>query len=342
VHPWWSERQSATGTYVLPVHTDVKEAIKAALEEAGFTPSPGERAVSFSGVGFTTATGLYRKLGLSVDEGLKTIGLTEPLGGFPHCGQLNMSNYPNEEAATADFLTHIQKALTLQGVRFGRGGFEVMDLHKRRDLYKFEVDDAVYTGGLDGGILPYGVANVVPQPQLRCGIEIKHSDLHKALYQEQHGGAPASGNAKGINLSGSAGGQALVELLAAYVFSENSKVLLLLSSCDDNMVLEFDGEVVTRWTDISFDAAMYKMGQFLRDCNADRHLRFESLGLPQTEAEPMERLRKRLRPSNALLEQLDSVTAGMDTNGKFATAMEFMHAYRPSIDWGDIPEMMFT
>lgn len=107
-------------------------------------------------------------------------------------------------------------------------------------------------------------------------------------------------------------------------------MLLLQSSFDYNTVLLLSGGGVTMWCGISFDAAMHRMGKFLKDCSPDRRFTFaqyKSTVAPE-DVQPIEQLRKRLRLDSALLEQLDSLTAGEDSGTKFAVALEFLQANR--------------
>ena len=286
------------------------------------------QAMSFSMVGSTEARRIYTSLGIFVEDGNETAPLVEPEGGYINCGYFDMAAYHGEEAATGDFLAHIQRCLGLQGVVFGRSGFKVLDLHKDSAFYDLQVDDAVFKGGLDGGIVPYGVAKFGAHRQLRCGIEIKHSGHHKLLFRERQG-EPFSGQGEATTFTGRVEGQAMIETLAACVHSDYPRVMLLLSSYDFNAVLNLSGGVLTYWADIAFDAAMCKMGEFLKECDPDRRFLWDPAKLPAAEAEAVERLRKRLRHDDVLQEQLESLTSGMDCNEKFTTALEFVQAYMP-------------
>eukprot|EP00879_Flechtneria_rotunda_P012290 GHRR01012836.1.p1 GENE.GHRR01012836.1~~GHRR01012836.1.p1 ORF type:complete len:107 (+),score=40.06 GHRR01012836.1:736-1056(+) len=77
---------------------------------------------------------------------------------------------------------------------------------------------------------------------------------------------------------------------------------------------------------------MWKMSDFLKNCSTERAYKFEmhKAQLQPEVVQPIEGLRKKLKLRSALLEQLDSVTAGQDQETKFSMALEFIRAARIS------------
>lgn len=307
-----------------------------ALARAGLSKPRSLQEFSFSKVGSAVASNIFMQLGIHQDNGHLLDPLEPPTGGFPKCREFDMSTYPDEDKATPDYLEHIEACLQLNGVTFGRNGFHMVDVHMRREMFKLrlETSDAemILKGGMDGVIVPFGVAESSPHRQIRCGIEVKHSPEHKARHMERYG-HPASGKEQGVEYSGTVQGQAMVEELAAVVYAEHPRVMLLVSSFDHNTILLWDNGVVISWTNISFDAAMFKMAEFLKSCSTDRHYTLPPAAQPE-QFEPTLRLRKRLRAENVLLEQLDSLTIGMSCEEKYDVALEFFRAHRQHL--GDL------
>lgn len=79
------------------------------------------------------------------------------------------------------------------------------------------------------------------------GVEVKHPTAHKETFQY------------------GALGQALIEALAVYAYSDLPKGIFLFTSYDDNAVLEWkdDGEMWC-WTKLNFAQAMDKIAAFLK------------------------------------------------------------------------------
>lgn len=246
------------------------DALKVALREVLDERDQAHSSVSypFSKVGEEAAASIYADLGITIIDGNEL----EPLSNeVLDCGSFDMSAYANKEDATSDFLQHISKSLQKNGVRMGcRDGFKVEDIHGQSRLYRLKVQGKLYVGGLDGVILPYGVAKASASSQFRAGIELKHSEVHKARFKERMGKGPCSGSERHIQFTGSVQGQALVETMAAAVYAEYPEAMLLQSSFDHNAILLLSKGTVTMWQPVSFNAAMAKMGQFLKQCSTHR------------------------------------------------------------------------
>ncbi len=300
-----------------------------------------EKPMSFSKVGSTVALRVFSRLGVSIHDGNKLKALVPPKEGFVKCAEFDMSDYGDERTATPDFLRHIQHSLQRNGVKFGNGGFDVLDLHENSNLYELAVevgDIHVFRGVLDGAVVPYGASCDLPQDQIRCGIEIKHSSRQKAQHKAKQHNLQPSGTEQGIEYAGTVQGQVMMEQLAAIVYAEYPQVMLLLSSCEHNTILLWDEGVVTVWKDITFDAAMFKVAQFLRSCDAALRYELDTAVLSEQHKATIQ-LRNRLRTDCPLLEQLDSLTLGMSRAERHAAALEFFRAYRPHMaDLG----MMFS
>ena len=63
----------------------------------------------------------------------------------------------------------------------GRNGYEVHDLHSQ-PLYRVQIGDTVYSGGVDGGVVPYSVDAESAAMLLRVGFEHKQSTADKAAF----------------------------------------------------------------------------------------------------------------------------------------------------------------
>jgi hypothetical protein len=297
-----------------------------------------QKSISFSKVGSTVALSVLRRLDVIMHNGHEAMPLAEPPGGFVKCPAFDMSDYAKEDVATSAFLEHVKQSLQLNHVTCGSDGFNVIDLHSKSNLYELMCEaggtQQVFKGGLDGAIVPYGVSPLMPQSQIRCGIEIKHTSKQKAQHNVKQHGLEASDTEQGTSFSGRVQGQVLMEQLAAAVYAEYPQVMLLLSSYEHNTVLLWDDGVVTHWDGISFDAAMFKVAQFLNSCDKSSRYMLDTAAQGEQHQRTVH-LRKRLRQDSAVLEQLDSLTMGMDREEKHAVALEFFGAYRPQLaDFG--------
>ncbi|EFJ46963.1 hypothetical protein VOLCADRAFT_92455 [Volvox carteri f. nagariensis] len=291
---------------------DIKLKLKEVLEEHGVLGAKSPvRELAFSKVSSKAATSLCALLDISLEDGNMMAPL--PDGPFLSCGVFDMGNYANEDSALPHFLAHIEAGLKLNGVSFNRGGFTMYDLHKER-LFTITSGSTCFSGGLDAGIVPFGLSKCGCTRQLRAGIEVKHSDKHKATYKQRYHGIPPTGAEQDVLFTGSVLGQALVELLAAFTFAQVPSMALLLSSYDTNVFLELSDGVCRHWAGLSFDAAMFKMGEYLKGCDTDRRYTLDKhrSELPAETVENIERLRKRLKGESLLEEQLNSLAGEFD------------------------------
>ena len=92
------------------------------------------------------------------------------------------SEFETEDEGTPKFLEYHQRQLDACGVRMGRSGYQVHDLHEAT-LYHVQIGDKKYSGGIDGGVLPFAVRAASATNMLRIGFEHKQSTEDKATFQ---------------------------------------------------------------------------------------------------------------------------------------------------------------
>ena len=78
-----------------------------------------------------------------------------------------------------------KKQLQACGVHFGLNGYEAHDLHTK-PLYRVQIGDTTYSGGVDGGVLPYSVDTESAAMLLRVGFEHKQSTKDKAAFRKSN------------------------------------------------------------------------------------------------------------------------------------------------------------
>ena len=105
---------------------------------------------------------------------------------FQHAAHLITHSFSSENSGTPGLLKHHQKQLTHLGVQFGRGNFEIYDVHTRRDLKLLLPSGTSYNGGLDGVAAPWGLAKAGAISEMRIAYEHKQSAAPKRLYREAH------------------------------------------------------------------------------------------------------------------------------------------------------------
>ena len=95
------------------------------------------------------------------------------------------SQYANEDAGTPDFVVYHQKQLQSCGLHMGRDGYEVSDLHET-PLYRVQLGGKRYSGGVDGGVVPYAVLPESAAKLLRIGFVHKQSSQDKATFHKNN------------------------------------------------------------------------------------------------------------------------------------------------------------
>ena len=110
-------------------------------------------------------------------------------------------------------------------VKWGKGGYDLLDVHAERSLYAFQVGSVRYVGGTDGLIVPHSIAPETAKRQARVVIELKRRST------------------EGL---GSALAQAVAELVAASGASAHPCLLFLTdgTECD---VFCLGCDCVTHW-----------------------------------------------------------------------------------------------
>lgn len=88
----------------------------------------------------------------------------------------------DEGAGPPDFVEYHQKQLQSCGVRIGSSGYQVHDLHETM-LYRVQIGNKRYSGGVDGGVVPYAVRAGSAANLLRIGFVHKQSTQDKATFQ---------------------------------------------------------------------------------------------------------------------------------------------------------------
>eukprot|EP00245_Coleochaete_scutata_P000604 TRINITY_DN106_c0_g1_i3.p1 TRINITY_DN106_c0_g1~~TRINITY_DN106_c0_g1_i3.p1 ORF type:complete len:461 (+),score=110.30 TRINITY_DN106_c0_g1_i3:58-1440(+) len=258
------------------------------------------------------------------------------------CGSFPMGNYLNEEQAHPHFLTFLAGELKARGVLIGEeGGFEIVDV-RRRTLYDLNVGDFELAGGVDAAIVPWGTFQALPIRQVRCSIELKYGKAPKGE----------------AFFSGTTSGQSYAEVVAAFIFTEYPVLLHVTTSVYDNVLLEVKREkgavTISLWRGVTFDAVVFKLVEYLKDCNAEcpyvlaRHE--EVPGFLETV-----HWRKKLRSGKGslLLDQLESLSAIYDNpDERFFHALDLLRSCRQNEEAPDIwtipeplksvPEGMYT
>ena len=84
-----------------------------------------------------------------------------------------LSTYQNENDGASAFVDHHRVQLMKFGLIIGKGGYNVIDLHEKREIFKLELRKTVYRGGVDAGVVPYSVAEESAGGMLRAAFEHK-------------------------------------------------------------------------------------------------------------------------------------------------------------------------
>ena len=111
----------------------------------------------------------------------------------PHCGvagvsdinTFDFSQFVDEDAGTPSFVEYHHNQLQACGVRMGRSGYQVLDLHED-PMYQVEIGNKRYNGGVDGGVVPYAVLAGSAANLLRIGFVHKQSTADKATFRLNH------------------------------------------------------------------------------------------------------------------------------------------------------------
>ena len=94
----------------------------------------------------------------------------------------DFSQFMDEDAGTPSFVKYHQKQLQSCGVRMGRSGYQVHDLHNT-PMYHVQIGNKRYSGGVDGGVVPYAVRAASAAKLLGIGFEHKQYTADKATFR---------------------------------------------------------------------------------------------------------------------------------------------------------------
>lgn len=162
----------------------------------------------------------------------------------------------SEPQGTPALLAHLQLSLASLGVKWGRGGYDLLDVHSERLLFALQVGGVRYVGGADGLVVPHNTALETARRQARVVVELKR--------RSGEGGLESS-------LA-----QAVAELVAASGASAHECILLLTdgTECD---VFRLGCDCVTRWRRRSLAEGLTYVARALNTSSASRVPRSEGV-----------------------------------------------------------------
>ena len=140
-----------------------------------------KRRKAFSSVGATEAEQFLQGIGIVEVNGNEEEPIVVP-EGTPECSTFDFSIYPDENSGTPDLLKHHQTHLQQLGVSFGKSCYAMYDFHQVKDMYNFSTTTTMYSGGIDGGVAPFGLMSRSASSQCRVGYEHKQSAGQKLDY----------------------------------------------------------------------------------------------------------------------------------------------------------------
>eukprot|EP00597_Dinobryon_sp_UTEXLB2267_P013382 CAMPEP_0170105750 /NCGR_PEP_ID=MMETSP0020_2-20130122/4962_1 /TAXON_ID=98059 /ORGANISM="Dinobryon sp., Strain UTEXLB2267" /LENGTH=445 /DNA_ID=CAMNT_0010329941 /DNA_START=13 /DNA_END=1350 /DNA_ORIENTATION=+ len=189
------------------------------------------------------------------------VGLAVVQGDVPHVeGGAKFEIFPwggrSEDDGLPDARTHIEIQLKKFGVTIGRGGYKIVDVHKKKDLLNLS-DEKIgdIRGGSDFAVVPYKTANF--------GINLAISVLWELKTYEN--------TVQQTDALMHFESQGLVELLAARCISNQPGVLVVISDLVTGAVLlkidyneECDAFEVVEY-EASLDQMGYMVAQFLSE-----------------------------------------------------------------------------
>ncbi len=168
--------------------TSTEDALRTVVREE-LARHDEERAKSskgFSDVGSSEAELLLADLQLDEVDG----NAEEPIAlpdDAPQASNFAYEQYADENSGTPFLLDHHAEQLKPFGVRFGRGGFKIYDLHSHRNLYSITTGSGQrYSGTVDGCIAPYGLMASSAGKHSRIAYEHKQSQEQKRAYRDAH------------------------------------------------------------------------------------------------------------------------------------------------------------
>jgi len=257
----------------------VKEAVKEALKEAGVVRET--ETIIFSSVSEGRVSSYLESIRMMVFE-------ADPLDAVEHSATLfqPFQWQDTKERDTSRAVKHLQQELQKFGVLFGRGNYQMYDVHSKRTILNVRDDK---TGSLSGGtdliIAPFGIALDSVKLNSCVAFEFKT----KEAVDEQ-----------GLQ---SFLGQATMELIASNYHSAQMTVVVLTDLCTNNCVLltftrELEKLAIMRYSDVTLDQmAIFVRSHLEQNCSAHRNYSLPAVDDGNKESEIVMKAWKRARVS---------------------------------------------
>ncbi|KXZ45490.1 hypothetical protein GPECTOR_54g231 [Gonium pectorale] len=248
---------------------DMVAAVRQAVRAEFDAQLPANEIQPFSGVSKSAAYGLLGKLDITAIDGsiiaedeLKVPKDTDT------CGDFTWSS-GDENTETPALLRHHKHQLERLGVRFGRDGYAVYDVHSYvSDGLTIQVGNKEYEGIFDGCVAPYGLMDCSAITQ--CRIVYVHIKPPGTLDECE--------------------GQAIMVLLAANAYAPSPVLLDCTDGVIHNLYALRGGELI-RWKGLAPTTAYYMQARHLQSLP---NLSKRSLTLDEV-PEPQQGWMRRLR-----------------------------------------------
>ena len=139
-------------------------------------------AKGFSQANLSDADDVIETLQLTEVNGNETQPITLP-DGAPDNPTFNHEAYPNEDAAVGAFMQHHQLQLQQHGVCFGRGIFQMYDIHSQKSPWTIRTSKTQLSGTADCCVASHGLT--CRSAANRAGViyEHKQSEQQKEAYR---------------------------------------------------------------------------------------------------------------------------------------------------------------
>ena len=160
-----------------------------------------------------------------------------------------------EVEATPYFAEHLQSCLEKCGVKFGRGGFKMMAVH-RRSIFSLRVANRVINGGTDVAIVPWNAHPLEAARHVRFLGELK-VPLSEDKLPDTVVTDPAFVR------------KVEVELLAAQLASPHPVLALLTDGVAGNMLLRVVQEAIATSQQLTWNEVIPRIAGFLIASSAD-------------------------------------------------------------------------
>ncbi|CAK0732011.1 hypothetical protein CVIRNUC_000073 [Coccomyxa viridis] len=249
---------SGTGMELLEMTSATYSMVKGLVEK----DKPESKA--FSRASSNDVTAVLGEFDFMILKGEDEEPLQAPPDSIPEMDPFPFWEYGNENAAAEDLAMEHKQHLQTCGVRMGRGGFAVEDLHNQNALLALRVGSRCFKGGLDCAVLPYAVSQACAARNIRVGFEHKQRQEHKDIFA-------AVQNIQGNKQEGTKGKslqsnepQAIIALVAA-VHANSLPLDLILTDGEKNILLRFKGKELLQYSGLSRREAYYAVAQRLKD-----------------------------------------------------------------------------